>query len=78
MKRISGFVVLMTGLFGTVSNALAFPSVTDGVGGLCIWVFLAYCALVVVAQLFVALRCLRTLLEEWGGKKKRARRIAVR
>jgi len=78
MKRLAIVLVLASGLLGSASVALAFPNVTEGVSGLCIWVFLAYCGLVVVAQLFVALRGVRDLLEEWTSKKKTARRIAVR
>ncbi|BCA80781.1 hypothetical protein [Desulfuromonas sp. AOP6] len=70
--------LLAIGMLGTATSAWANSFVPDGASGLVIWVFLAYCALVVVAQLMAALKGLRSLLDEWSEKKKKARRVALR
>ncbi|MDW7645295.1 MAG: hypothetical protein SCI25_09640 [Desulfuromonadales bacterium] len=72
------FALLSLGMLGTATSAWANSFVPEGTSGLVIWVFLAYCALVVVAQLMAALKGLRFLMEEWSEKKKKARRVALR
>jgi len=72
------FSLLAIGMLGTAKSAWAISFAPEGASGLVIWVFLAYCALVVVAQLMAALKGLRSLMEEWTERKKKAKRVALR
>ncbi|MCP3175775.1 MAG: hypothetical protein AB7F21_02065 [Desulfuromonadales bacterium] len=72
------FTLVAIGMLGTAKSAWAISFAPDGASGLVIWVFLAYCALVVVAQLMAALKGLRSLMEEWTERKKKAKRVALR
>jgi hypothetical protein len=63
---------------GVVTTASAAPEVLTGVPGMVIWVFLGYCAIVVLAQLFAALAALRRILEEATTRKNPSKRIPLR
>lgn len=52
--------------------------VFEGLGGLVIMFFLAYCAIILVAQVFSALVALRTLTEDAVKVKRRSQRVLFR
>jgi 4-hydroxybenzoate polyprenyltransferase len=62
-------VVLAAGAFGW------YP--LEGFGGLFIAFFLAYCAIILVAQVFSALAALRAVLAKGAEQKKPARRVML-
>jgi uncharacterized membrane protein len=53
-----------------------FPGGTmmEGFSGLAIKIFLGYCAIILVVQVYSALEALRQLLNDYPGKKKESRR----
>lgn len=63
---------------GVVTTAAAAPEVLTGFSGMVIWVFLGYCAIVVVVQLFAALAALRRMLDETVTRKNPSTRIWLR
>ncbi|BCR06664.1 hypothetical protein DESUT3_37330 [Desulfuromonas versatilis] len=82
MKRLGyvfGFLVLL--LLAAIC-AVAFPGVMEGFGGIVIWTFLAYCALIVVAQLISAMIAARKMIEgifdDYYTKKKSSKQIMLR
>ncbi|HEY7746678.1 MAG TPA: hypothetical protein VIA07_10090 [Desulfuromonadales bacterium] len=80
MKRQIYWIAALT-LF---SAAIAFgPEIfgwqfMSGFSGLVIKFFLAYCALILVAQVFSALGALRSLLGEAGRGKEPSRQVLLR
>ena len=52
--------------------------VFEGLGGLVIMFFLAYCAIILVAQVFSALKALRTLAEDAVEVKRCSQRVLFR
>jgi hypothetical protein len=80
MKRQLCWIAALT-LF---SAAIAFgPEIfgwqfMSGFSGLVIKFFLAYCALILVAQVFSALGALRSLLGEVGRSKASSRQVLLR
>ncbi len=50
----------------------------NGFSGLVIYFFLGYCAIILVAQLFSALKAVRSIVENWTERKKKSRRVALR
>lgn len=77
MKPVILISTLLLSL-GVVTTASAAPEVLTGVSGFVIWVFLGYCAIVVLAQLFAALAALRRLLDEATTRKTPSKRIWLR
>ncbi len=82
MKKLGyvfGFLVLLL-LAAIVS--VAFPGVMKGFGGVVIWTFLAYCALIVVAQLISAMFAARKMIEgifdDYYAKKKASKQVMLR
>ncbi len=65
-------------LVGMTSPALAIGNFTEGFSGLIIWVFLAYCGIIVVAQLFSALYAIGNLLNDLAGGKPKTRKMSLR
>lgn len=78
MKRVARLLLVASLICGTASGAWALPGPTEGFVGVVIWVFLAYCALIVIAQLLVALHALRRLIEGSIAKKRVSRPVILR
>lgn len=71
---IASFVLLL----GLVASASAAPEALDGFSGIVIWIFLGYCAIVIVAQVFAALSGLRRILDDLTARKTQSKRIWLR
>ncbi len=68
----------MTLLFlSTVVSVMAYSDHLRGVGGIVIGIFLAYCAIIVVAQLYAALSALRGILEENTEQRQNPKKIPL-
>ncbi len=78
MKK-SIWVFAMVSLFlGTISLAAAFPGVMSGFGGIVIGIFLAYCGIILIAQLISAMVAVRRVLEELTGEKPVSKQVTLR
>lgn len=78
MKRFARLMLVVSLVCGSASGAWAFPGPTEGFAGIVIWIFLAYCALIVIAQLLAALHVLRRLIEGSIAQKKDSRLVLLR
>lgn len=65
-------------LLGIATTATAAPEVLTGVSGIVIWIFLGYCALIVIAQLFAAMMALRRMLDDLMAKKNPSKKVSLR
>ncbi|MDW7643473.1 MAG: hypothetical protein SCI25_00365 [Desulfuromonadales bacterium] len=55
MKTMSRIAIAATILFGSASSVLAASGLREDNSGIVVWVFLGFCALIVVAQLLPAI-----------------------
>jgi|Wag4MinimDraft_13_1082653.scaffolds.fasta_scaffold23262_1 hypothetical protein len=78
MERGTWTFIIVALFLGTVTAAAAVPGVMDGFGGIIIAIFLAYCAIIVVAQLFSALFAVQQIIEGYFEKKKTSKRVELR
>jgi hypothetical protein len=78
MKRVARLLLVASLICGTASGAWALPGPREGFVGVVIWVFFAYCALIVIAQLLAALHALRRLIEGSIAKKRVSRPVILR
>ncbi len=78
MKQGTRIVLLLVLLMGMTTGAMVLGHYTDRFTGLVIWMFLGYCAIIVVAQLISALFAVGSLLQEMVEKKPKARRLSLR
>jgi len=77
MRRELCWIGLLVALWVFVLLAptiLGWP-ILDGFSGLVIQFFLGYCAIILVAQVFSALKTLRTVVVEVGRRRKVSRRV---
>ncbi|SDM94025.1 hypothetical protein SAMN05660860_03438 [Geoalkalibacter ferrihydriticus] len=75
MKRGAWSLVCIGLFLGALTLAAAVPGVMDGFAGIVISIFLLYCAIIVVAQLFSALYAMRLMVEDSLDKKRVSRRV---
>lgn len=78
MERGTWTFIFVTLFLGTVTAAAAVPGVMEGFGGIVIAIFLAYCAVIVVAQLFCALFAVKKIIEGYFEKKLTSKRVELR
>lgn len=78
MKRGAWMFLAITLFLGVVTIAAAVPGIMDGFAGIVIAIFLLYCGIIVVAQLFSALYALRRMVEDSFDKKRVSRRVELR
>ena len=78
MERGTWIFIMVTLFLGTVTAAAAVPGVMEGFGGIVIAIFLAYCGLIVVAQLFSALFAIQKMIEDYFEKKQVSKRVELR
>lgn len=62
----------------TAIATLATPAWMSGVPGLTIRFFLGYCGIIVVAQVFAAMRALRQLFDDLSARKPVSLRVLLR
>lgn len=67
---LSGSLLLGLALFAMVGW---YPSALDGFGGLVIWMFLGYCAIIVVAQVCTAVGDLTSLARRQAELRLRSK-----
>lgn len=70
--------VIVSLFLGTITLALSVPGLLDGVRGIVIWSFLFYCGLIVVAQVVMALRGLKKIIDEYTERNTESTRIRLR
>ena len=64
--RLTAAVVLL----GAASPAWALSGAMDGFGGVVVWIFCGYCAIIVLAQAYAALRSLYRFLATWNARRR--------
>lgn len=78
MNKGAYLFVIVTLFLGTITLASAVPGLMDGFGGIVIWSFLFYCGLIVVAQVFAAVRGLKQIIDEYMERKTESKRVRLR
>ncbi len=78
MKQGTRMVLSLVMLLGMITGAMVLGHYTDEFTGLVIWMFLGYCAIIVVAQLISALFAIGTLLQEMVETKPKERKLSLR
>lgn len=78
MKKLILSLSLALPLAGAVTYLFLSPEAFSGFSGIVIWIFLGYCAIIVVAQLTAALLAIGRLIDEMTHKKAPSRRIMLR
>lgn len=82
MKRLGYIFGILVLLLLAAIVSLSFPGVMEGSGGVVIWTFLAYCGLIVVAQLVSAMFAMRKMIEgifdDYYAKKKASKQVMLR
>ncbi len=78
MERGTWVFIIVTLFLGTLTAAAAVPGVMEGFGGIVIAIFLAYCGLIVVAQMFSALYAIQQMIEGFFEKKQVSKRVELR
>ncbi|AJF07489.1 hypothetical protein [Geoalkalibacter subterraneus] len=78
MERGTWTFIIVTLFLGSVTAAAAVPGIMEGFGGIVIAIFLVYCAIIVVAQLFSALFAVQKIIEGYFEKRQVSRRVELR
>jgi hypothetical protein len=68
----------MTLIMATLVASVVTPDVMNGLSGLIIRIFLGYCGIIMIAQLFASLAAIRRLFEELTSPKPVSIRVFLR
>jgi hypothetical protein len=71
MRNRRIFAAAMPLLVGA-TPAWALPGAMEGFSGVVVWLFCGYCAIIVLAQAYAALRSLGRFLAAWSARRRTA------
>ncbi|BCA79985.1 hypothetical protein [Desulfuromonas sp. AOP6] len=75
MKTMTSIAIAATILFGSASSVLAATGMREDNSGIIVWVFLGFCALIIVAQLLPAILLAVGMVKGLAGTTVKASQI---
>lgn len=78
MKYVTFWLASMTLIMATLVACVVTPDVMTGLSGLIIRMFLGYCGIIMVAQLFASLAAIRRLFDELSRPEPASRKVYLR
>lgn len=78
MKYVTFWLASMTLIMATLVACVVTPDVMTGLSGLIIRMFLGYCGIIMVAQLFASLAAISRLLDELSRPEPASHKVYLR